>query len=93
VGALRVVRDCYSAVLGLDLPAEAVRVFQDLLHDLRVHCMRSLLMQAGDNVAALGGHHHQHGRDQWRIEFVEHHGSISQLPHLFETQVYRFGLT
>ena len=43
--------------------------------------MRSLLMQAAENVSNLAN------REDWRVEFVEGHGSITQLPHLFETQV------
>ena len=41
--------------------------------------MQSLLMQAAENVSNLAN------REDWRVEFVEGHGSITQLPHLFET--------
>ena len=43
--------------------------------------MQSLLMQAAENVSNLDN------RENRRVEFVEGHGSITQLPLLFETQV------
>ncbi|KAK4002670.1 exocyst complex component 2 [Daphnia magna] len=78
---LRTVRTCYAELLTLDLPTEAIDVIRDLLHDLRVHCMRSLLMQAAENVTHLAS------QENWKLEFIESHGSITQLPHVFETQV------
>jgi hypothetical protein len=46
-----------------------------------VHCMRSLLIQAAENVSQLVQ------KEDWQVEFVEQHGSITQVPHQFETQV------
>ena len=43
--------------------------------------MRSLLIQAAENVSQLVQ------KEDWQVEFVEQHGSITQVPHQFETQV------
>ena len=94
---LRTVRTCYAELLTLDLPTEALDAIRDLLHDLRyfslyfldlliyshhfiscrVHCMRSLLMQAAENVAHLAS------QESWQLEFIESHGSITQLVYCF----------
>jgi len=81
VSCLRTVRTNYSGLLSLDLPTEPLNAIRDLLHDLRVHCMRSLLIQAAKNVTGLVQH------ETWKLEFIEGHGSVTPLPQQFETQM------
>ena len=71
---LRALRQAYSSLIRLDLPGEALDIIASLIFDLRLHCMSTLLKQAGESIRNL------HTQETWNIQFDGEHGGITQLP-------------
>lgn len=71
---LRALRQAYSSLIRLDLPSEALDIVASLIFDLRLHCMSTLLKQAGESVRQL------HTQETWNIQFDGEHGGITHLP-------------
>lgn len=78
---LRHVRGCYSTLLMLDLPNDALDVVKELIFDLRVHCLTSLFQQTVEHVRGL------HTREKWQLEVDDDNGGCTQLPHLCENVI------
>lgn len=71
---LRALRQAYSSLIRLDLPGEALDIVGNLIFDLRLHCMSTLLKQAGESVRNL------HTQETWNMQFDGEHGGITHLP-------------
>lgn len=78
---LRYIRNCYISLLKLDLPEEVLNAIQQLIFDLRLYAMKTLFMQAAEDVQ------HLDERENWVIDIDDHNGGITQLPLLFENRV------
>lgn len=78
---LRHVRGCYSTLLTLDLPNDALDVVKDLIFDLRVHCLTSLFQQTVEHVRSL------HTREKWQLEVDDENGGCTHLPHICENVI------
>ncbi|CAL4124677.1 unnamed protein product, partial [Meganyctiphanes norvegica] len=72
---VRHVRGCYSTLLTLDLPNDALDIIKDLILDLRVHCLTALFQQTIEHVRSL------HLREKWQLELDDDNGGSTQLPH------------
>ncbi|XP_034235592.1 exocyst complex component 2 [Thrips palmi] len=71
---LRALRQGYSSLIRLDLPSEVLDIVASLIFDLRVHCMSTLMKQAGESIRNL------HTQESWNIQFDGEHGGITHLP-------------
>uniref|UniRef100_A0A3Q3DA19 Exocyst complex component 2 n=1 Tax=Hippocampus comes TaxID=109280 RepID=A0A3Q3DA19_HIPCM len=50
---IHIVRACYEALSALEIPNDLLQVIQDLLLDLRVHCLMVTLLHTTDDVRCL----------------------------------------
>ncbi|KAG1704402.1 Exocyst complex component 2 [Nymphon striatum] len=78
---LRCVRSCYSSLIRLNLPGDALDIMQILIFDLRVHSMVTLFHQVIEDVSNI------HLREDWFLEIDDENGGITQLPLLFENTI------
>lgn len=78
---IRYVTSCYSSLLNLDLPGDALEIVQKLNFDLRRHCSRVMFKQATEDVKNL------YVGETWVAEIDDNHGGIMQLPVLYENIV------
>lgn len=78
---LRSIRNCYSALLKLELAEDMINAVQQLIFDLKVHSMKTLFSHASQDIQ------HLDERETWVVEIDDHNGGTTQLPLLFENRV------
>ncbi|XP_042900895.1 exocyst complex component 2 isoform X1 [Parasteatoda tepidariorum] len=78
---LRCIRNCYSALLKLEMPDDMLNSIQMLIFDLKVHAMKTLFQQASHDIQ------HLNERETWIVEIDDTNGGTTQLPLLFENRV------
>lgn len=81
--AVQQMRQFYSALVQLDPNPETLQLIQSLLFDLRLSCMKSMFNRAQEEVRNL------HLRETWIINEDSKHGSITQLPLVYENSVLK----
>ncbi|XP_033125321.1 exocyst complex component 2-like isoform X2 [Anneissia japonica] len=77
---VRKLRSIVTTLSSLDVPSAALENLNDLITDLRVHCMVKLFEEAADEVHALSS------RETWQLQ-VDDSGGITSLPLLFESVI------
>ncbi|XP_071957499.1 exocyst complex component 2-like isoform X2 [Antedon mediterranea] len=75
---VRKLRSIVTTLSSLDVPSAALENLNELITDLRVHCMIKLFEEAADEVRALSA------RETWQLQ-VDDSGGITNLPLLFES--------
>uniref|UniRef100_A0A3Q1IDU4 Exocyst complex component 2 n=1 Tax=Anabas testudineus TaxID=64144 RepID=A0A3Q1IDU4_ANATE len=71
---IHTVRACYEALLALEIPNDLLQVIQDLLLDLRVHCLMITLLHTTEDVKRLAE------KEDWVVD----NEGITSLPSQFE---------
>lgn len=78
---LRHVRKSYAAFIDLDLPGQALEIIRTLITDLRIQCLQMIFQTVIDQVHLL------HEKEEWKQEVTDEHGSVTELPDVFESLV------
>ncbi|XP_072245025.1 exocyst complex component 2 [Leuresthes tenuis] len=71
---IHTVRSCHEALSALEIPNDLLQVIQDLLLDLRVHCLMVTLMHTAEDVKRLAE------KEDWVVD----NEGITSLPSYFE---------
>ncbi|XP_041862552.1 exocyst complex component 2 isoform X2 [Melanotaenia boesemani] len=71
---IHTVRGCHEALSALEIPNDLLQVIQDLLLDLRVHCLMVTLMHTAEDVKSLAE------KEDWVVD----NEGITSLPSHFE---------
>ncbi|XP_076010599.1 exocyst complex component 2 [Genypterus blacodes] len=71
---IHTVRGCHEALSALEIPNDLLQVIQDLLLDLRVHCLMVTLLHTADDVKRLAE------KEDWVVD----NEGITSLPSRFE---------
>ncbi|XP_049577973.1 exocyst complex component 2 isoform X1 [Syngnathus scovelli] len=71
---IHTVRGCYEALSALEIPNDLLQVIQDLLLDLRVHCLMVTLLHTTDDVRNLAE------KEDWLVD----NEGLTKLPSQFE---------
>uniref|UniRef100_A0A3Q3DA26 Exocyst complex component 2 n=2 Tax=Hippocampus comes TaxID=109280 RepID=A0A3Q3DA26_HIPCM len=71
---IHIVRACYEALSALEIPNDLLQVIQDLLLDLRVHCLMVTLLHTTDDVRCLAE------KEDWVVD----NEGLTRLPSQFE---------
>ncbi|KAM6962731.1 exocyst complex component 2 [Aplochiton taeniatus] len=74
---INTVRVCHEALAALEIPNDLLQVIQDLLLDLRVHCLVVTLDQSGEDVKRLAE------KEDWVVD----NEGITSLPAQFEHSI------
>ncbi|XP_077440554.1 exocyst complex component 2 [Vanacampus margaritifer] len=74
---IHTVRACYDALSALEIPNDLLQVIQDLLLDLKVHCLMVTLLHATNDVRSLAE------KEDWLVD----NEGLTRLPSQFEQRV------
>ncbi|XP_034737467.1 exocyst complex component 2 [Etheostoma cragini] len=76
---IHIVRACHEALSALEIPNDLLQVIQDLLLELRVHCLMVTLLHATEDVKRLAE------KEDWAVD----NEGITSLPSQFEQCVFQ----
>ena len=84
---LRQVRASYNVFISLDLPGQVLDIVKNLTTELRLSSLNNILTSVVEEIYVL------HEKEDWVLNMSDLHGSITNLPKLFEDLVIEsFGL-
>jgi len=78
---LRQVRASYNVFISLDLPSQVLDIVKNLTTELRLSSLNNILTSVVEEVYVL------HERENWVLDMSDNHGSITNLPKMFEELV------
>ncbi|XP_058808366.1 exocyst complex component 2 [Phymastichus coffea] len=78
---LKCIRHMYASLIHLDLPSDALDLFENFIFDLRLQCLLGLFKETADNVIMLNR------KETWNIEYTDDEEGITLLPSMFEDMV------
>ncbi|KAL0279399.1 UNVERIFIED_CONTAM: hypothetical protein PYX00_000970 [Menopon gallinae] len=74
------IRACYSSLLRIDLPSDALDIFSKFIFDLRFYRVSTRFRAAAESIEALDK------SETWAIDINEKYGGITELPFQFEAK-------